>query len=115
MHIASRVKNIDENKFDWATAEAMAFGSLLTEGYNVRLTGEDVERGTFSQRHAVIHDSSDHDGTKVTIPLKHSKYMREHSKGRFQIYNSNLNEVGVMGYEYGYSLENPKNFVAWEA
>ena len=56
MHIANRLKTIEENKFDWATAESMAYGSLLADGYNVRLTGEDVERGTFSQRHAVFHD-----------------------------------------------------------
>lgn len=56
MHIANRLKNISENQYDWATAEAMAYGSLLIDGYNVRLTGEDVERGTFSQRHAVFHD-----------------------------------------------------------
>lgn len=56
MHIANRLKGIEENKLDWATAEAMAFGSLLIDGYNVRLTGEDSERGTFSQRHAVLHD-----------------------------------------------------------
>lgn len=52
----NRLKSIQENKYDWATAESLAFGSLLTEGYNVRLSGEDVERGTFSHRHAVIHD-----------------------------------------------------------
>jgi 2-oxoglutarate dehydrogenase complex dehydrogenase (E1) component-like enzyme len=56
MHIANRLSNIDNNEFDWATAEAMAYGSLLIDGYNVRLSGEDVERGTFSQRHAVFHD-----------------------------------------------------------
>jgi 2-oxoglutarate dehydrogenase complex dehydrogenase (E1) component-like enzyme len=56
MHIANRLSNIDSNTYDWATAEAMAYGSLLVDGYNVRLTGEDVERGTFSQRHAVFHD-----------------------------------------------------------
>ena len=56
MHIANRLKSIEEDKLDWATAEAMAVGSLNIEGYNVRIVGEDVERGTFSQRHAVLHD-----------------------------------------------------------
>jgi 2-oxoglutarate dehydrogenase complex dehydrogenase (E1) component-like enzyme len=56
MHIANRLKSIDEDQLDWATAEAMACGSLTIDGYNVRIVGEDVERGTFSQRHAVFHD-----------------------------------------------------------
>ncbi len=56
MHMTNRLKNIEENKYDWATAEAMAFGSLLIDNYNVRLVGEDVQRGTFSQRHAVVVD-----------------------------------------------------------
>ncbi len=90
----------------------MAWGSLLIDGYNVRLTGEDVERGTFSQRHAVFHDQL---SASRTTPLIDSRFMRSHSKGRFQVYNSNLNELGVMGYEYGYSLESAKNLVQWEA
>ena len=113
MHIANRNKGIEENKYDWATAEAMAWGSLVMEGFNVRLIGEDVERGTFSQRHAVIHDSEQ--GDNQCIPMRDSEFMKKNSKGRFSILNTNLNEVGTMGYEYGYSLESPKNMCMWEA
>lgn len=114
MHITNRLASIDENQFDWATAESMAWGSLLIDGYNVRLTGEDVERGTFSQRHAVFHDQTSAAGN-FTTPLIDSSFMKANQKGRFQVYNSNLNELGVMGYEYGYSLESSKNLVQWEA
>ena len=115
MHIAHRLKSIEEDKFDWATAEAMACGSLTIDGYNVRIVGEDVERGTFSQRHAVFHDTESLGGSKFTTPLRDSKFMKEHAKGRFAALNTNLNELGTMAYEYGYSLENPKNLCLWEA
>lgn len=115
MHIANRLKSIEEDKLDWATAEAMAVGSLNIEGYNVRIVGEDVERGTFSQRHAVLHDQDSLQGSKFTTPLIDSAYMRSNSKGRFHILNTNLNELGTMAYEYGYSLESPKNLCLWEA
>lgn len=69
----------------------MALGSLVIEGYNTRIVGEDVERGTFNHRHAVFHDQNESlDGSKKTIPLVDSKYMKEHSKGRFQVLNTNL-------------------------
>ena len=115
MHIASRLKSLDEDKLDWATAEAMAFGSLTIDGYNVRLAGEDVERGTFSHRHAVLQDQDSLNGSKFTTPLNDSQYMKQNAIGRFQVLNTNLNELGTMAYEYGYSLENPKNLVLWEA
>ena len=115
MHIANRLKSLEEDKFDWATAEAMACGSLTIDGYNVRIVGEDVERGTFSQRHAVLHDHESLSGHNFTTPLIVSTYMKEHSKGRFSVLNTNLNEMGTMAYEYGYSLENPKNLCLWEA
>ena len=115
MHIAHRLKSIDEDKIDWATAEAMACGSLVMDGYNVRIVGEDVERGTFSQRHAVFHDSESLAGNIFTTPLRDSAYMKKHSKGTFNALNTNLNEIGTMAYEYGYSLENPKNLCLWEA
>ena len=75
MHIANRLTSIDNNEFDWATAEAMAYGSLLIDGYNVRLSGEDVERGTFSQRHAVFHDQRSPRGN-FTTPLVDSEFMK---------------------------------------
>jgi len=91
--------------FDWATAEAMAFGTLLTEGYGVRLSGQDSGRGTFSQRHAVWVDQKD--GHKY-IPL--SALDR-----RFQVLDSPLSEFGVLGFEYGYASTAPNTLVMWEA
>jgi 2-oxoglutarate dehydrogenase E1 component len=92
--------------FDWATAEALAFGSLLTEGKGVRLSGQDSGRGTFSQRHAVWVDQQT--GEKY-IPLCHVE------GGRFEVRDSPLSEFGVLGFEYGYSLADPKTLVLWEA
>lgn len=115
MHIANRLKSLEENKIDWATAEAMACGTLTIDGYNVRIVGEDVERGTFSHRHAVLHDQESLAGNKFTVPLRDSTFMKERAKGRFHVLNTNLNELGTMAYEYGYSLENPKNLCLWEA
>ena len=92
--------------FDWATAEALAFGSLVTEGYGVRLSGQDCERGTFSQRHAVWVDQKDeHKYTPLTT-LPH---------GTFEVLNSTLSEYGVLGFEYGYASADPKTLVLWEA
>jgi len=93
---------------DWATAEAMAFGTLLSEGTHVRLSGQDVERGTFSQRHAVLHDQRNE--TKY-IPLNNISP----KQAGFSIYNSNLSEYAVLGFELGYSMENPNSLVLWEA
>lgn len=92
---------------DWATAEALAFSSLIEEGYKVRLSGEDVERGTFSHRHAVIIDQ---EKAEKYTPLHHIK-----SEDSITISNSHLSEQGVLGFEYGYSLSNPNNLVLWEA
>jgi 2-oxoglutarate dehydrogenase E1 component len=92
--------------FDWATAEALAFGSLLAEGNGVRLSGQDSGRGTFSQRHAVWVDQQT--GEKY-IPLCHV------DGGRFEVRDSPLSEFGVLGFEYGYSLADPKTLVLWEA
>jgi 2-oxoglutarate dehydrogenase E1 component len=92
--------------FDWATAEAMAYGSLLAEGAGVRLSGQDSGRGTFSQRHAVWVDQQT--GEKY-IPLCHVE------GGRFEVRDSPLSEFGVLGFEYGYSLADPKTLVLWEA
>jgi len=92
--------------FDWATAEALAFGTLLAEGHNVRLSGQDSGRGTFSQRHAVRVDQET--GAKH-IPLCHI------DSGRFEVRDSPLSEFGVLGFEYGYSLADPHTLVCWEA
>ena len=93
---------------DWATGEALAFGSLLDEGYPVRLSGQDSERGTFSQRHSVLIDQQ----TEARyIPLNHIR----DGQGRFEVINSMLSEEAVLGFEYGYSLAEPKALTLWEA
>jgi 2-oxoglutarate dehydrogenase E1 component len=92
--------------FDWATAEALAFGSLVNEGSQVRLSGQDSGRGTFSQRHSVWVDQLD--GHKY-IPLCHA------GPGRFEVRDSPLSEFGVLGFEYGYALSDPRTLVLWEA
>lgn len=111
-HIQARLKqlngDLDSIKVDWATAEAMAFGSLLLDKYNVRLAGQDCKRGTFSQRHAALTDQKNE--TRYT-PLAHL----DKEAGRFDVINSNLSELAVMAFEYGYSWENPKSLVMWEA
>jgi len=92
--------------FDWATAEALAFGSLVTEGFGVRLSGQDSGRGTFSQRHAVWIDQNDE---HKYIPLVHLPH------GKFEVYDSTLSEYGVLGFEYGFAMADPKSLVLWEA
>ncbi|RKP32653.1 2-oxoglutarate dehydrogenase, E1 component [Metschnikowia bicuspidata] len=105
----NRKKTVETGEgIDWATGEALAFGSLLLEGYHVRVSGQDVERGTFSQRHAVLHDQQ---LEKIYTPLKHLS----EDQGAFDISNSSLSEYGVMGFEYGYSLFSPDALVKWEA
>jgi 2-oxoglutarate dehydrogenase E1 component len=93
---------------DWSTAEALAFGSLLLEGHHVRLTGEDCQRGTFSQRHAVLIDQTNQN---EYVPLNNIKP----KQSRIEIFNSLLSEAGVLGFEYGYSLADPWTLVLWEA
>ena len=97
-----------ERPLDWATAESLAFATLAVEGFRIRLTGQDVERGTFSQRHAVLHDKEDGRGH---VPLQH--LMR--GQARVDIFNSPLSEAGVLGFEYGYSLDWPDGLIVWEA
>ncbi len=92
--------------FDWATGEALAFGSLMSEGYGVRLSGQDSGRGTFSQRHAVWVDQTDE---HKFVPLSTVEH------GRFEVLDSPLSEYGVLGFEYGYALADPKTLVLWEA
>src|SRR5687767_7919321 len=93
---------------DWGHAESLAFASLLAEGTSVRLTGQDAERGTFSHRHAVLHDPTT--GQTFT-PLQHLP----NARGSFEIYNSPLSETGVLGFEYGYSTAADDALVLWEA
>ncbi|KAJ5168224.1 2-oxoglutarate dehydrogenase [Penicillium canariense] len=107
--LVNRKKSVDEGKnIDWATAEALAFGSLVDEGYHVRISGQDVERGTFSQRHAVLHDQ-ENEATYTPLQDISGK------QGSFVISNSSLSEFGTLGFEYGYSLTSPEALVMWEA
>ncbi|MEM9170450.1 MAG: 2-oxoglutarate dehydrogenase E1 component [Pseudomonadota bacterium] len=101
--------NIDAGEnIDWASAEALAFGTLLQDGFGVRLSGQDSRRGTFSQRHAVFIDQA----TEQThTPLQ----VVAGASANFEVHDSNLSEFGVMGFEYGYSLAEPKTLVLWEA
>jgi 2-oxoglutarate dehydrogenase E1 component len=93
---------------DWSHAEALAFGSLLAEGTPIRLTGQDTERGTFSQRHMVLHDANN---GQTVCPIRQLPT----SRAPFELHNSPLSEVGCLGFEYGYSQESPETLVLWEA
>ncbi|KAK6455715.1 alpha-ketoglutarate dehydrogenase [Scheffersomyces xylosifermentans] len=105
----TRKKTVETGEgIDWATGEALAFGSLALEGYHVRVSGQDVERGTFSQRHAVLHDQK---SESTYTPLNNLS----EDQGAFAISNSSLSEYGVLGFEYGYSLTSPDALVQWEA
>lgn len=103
-----RIKNIQSGLIDWAAAEQLAFASLLNENIPIRLTGQDSQRGTFSHRHAVLHSQSSSD---KYVPLNNIKK----DQAPFEVADSNLSEYGVLGFEYGYSLVNPKKLVIWEA
>jgi 2-oxoglutarate dehydrogenase E1 component len=94
--------------FDWATGEALAFGTLLQDDYAVRLSGEDVGRGTFSHRHAIIYDQTNED---KYIALQHVKPNQQ----RFEAHDSPLSELAVLGFEYGYSMAEPRALTIWEA
>ena len=107
-HIDDRKDKLVTNKVvDWAAAELMAYGSILLEGKNVRLSGEDVKRGTFTHRHAVITD--------VNTEKEYNRLSPLETNSHFFIYNSNLSEYGVLGFEYGYSITQPDALVLWEA
>ncbi|KAG2723702.1 hypothetical protein I3843_02G159500 [Carya illinoinensis] len=95
---------------DWALSEALAFATLLVEGNHVRLSGQDVERGTFSHRHAVLHDQ---ETGEQYCPLDH--VVMNQNEEMFTVSNSSLSEFGVLGFELGYSMENPNSLVIWEA
>ncbi|AXT18864.1 2-oxoglutarate dehydrogenase E1 component [Flavobacteriaceae bacterium AU392] len=106
--IQSRKKMYDEDKLDWAMAEHLAYGSLLEEGFNVRISGQDVERGTFSHRHAVVKVE---DSEEEVILLENVS----DTQGQFSIYNSLLSEYGVVGFDYGYAMASPNTLTIWEA
>ena len=108
--LSQRRKNyFDEGKIDWGMAELLAYGTLLLDGNNVRMSGQDVKRGTFSHRHSVIYDE---DNNNEYNRLDH---LEKEQRGRFLIYNSLLSEFAVLGFEYGYSLASPNSLTIWEA
>ncbi len=106
--IQRKDEQFEKGTIDWAFAEALAFGTLLQEGTPVRLSGQDSGRGTFSQRHAVLHDQED---AHVYIPLNHIS----EDQAQFQVYDSLLSEYAALGFEYGYSVASPETLVLWEA
>ncbi|MEP2432395.1 MAG: 2-oxoglutarate dehydrogenase E1 component, partial [Polaribacter sp.] len=98
----------ETNQLDWGMAENLAYGSLMEEGYNVRISGQDVERGTFSHRHAILRDEI----TEERINLLNTN---PNNKGQMTIFNSLLSEYGVLGFDYGYAMANPNTLTIWEA
>lgn len=103
-----RKKMIEEDRYDWAMGELLAYASLLKEGHNVRISGQDVERGTFSHRHATL---TLEESEEKYVPLRHVSK----KQGDFWIYNSFLSEYAVLGFEYGYAMTSPNELVIWEA
>jgi 2-oxoglutarate dehydrogenase E1 component len=105
-------RNIDKlreaDTLDWALGELMAYGTMLMDGRNIRMSGQDVERGTFSHRHVILHDSETYEGYNRLSQLSPDQ-------GAFHIYNSFLSEFAVLGFEYGYSMATPDDMVIWEA
>jgi 2-oxoglutarate dehydrogenase E1 component len=99
---------LQTEELQWSEGEALAYASLLAEGYSVRVSGQDSERGTFSHRHAVLHDVKT---GEEFVPLRQFPTGR----ARFQVFNSPLSEMGVLGFEYGYSLDVPDGLIIWEA
>ena len=106
--LSKRTEAIEQGGIDFGQAEALAFGSLLTDGVHVRLTGQDSERGTFSHRHLVLHDENT--GLKY-CPMQNL----EEASAPFELYNSPLSEIACLGFEYGYSAASPSSLVLWEA
>jgi 2-oxoglutarate dehydrogenase E1 component len=106
---ADRLKMIEDNKLDWAMGELLAYGTLLDEGHPVRISGQDVERGTFSHRHAVVKTDEDQEKEIITLNSIGPK------QAPFTIYNSLLSEYGVLGFDYGYAFATPNGLTIWEA
>ena len=106
--IQAREQMFKTDKLDWSMAEHLAFGSLLEEGFNVRVSGQDVERGTFSHRHAVVKVE---DSEEEVVLLNNISP----NQGKFNIYNSLLSEYGVVGFDYGYAMASPNTLTVWEA
>ena len=98
----------DTNKIDWGVGETLAYGSLLQEGFDIRISGQDVERGTFSHRHAILRDEISEERINLLNTI-------ENRKGEMTIYNSLLSEYGVVGFDYGYAMAHPNSLTIWEA
>ncbi|NND88737.1 MAG: 2-oxoglutarate dehydrogenase E1 component, partial [Flavobacteriaceae bacterium] len=105
---ARKTMYFEDNKLDWAMGELLAYGTLLSEGYDVRMTGQDVERGTFSHRHAVVKVEESEEEIVLLNELPDVN-------ANFYIYNSLLSEYGVVGFDYGYAMASPKTLTIWEA
>ncbi|KAF4094906.1 hypothetical protein G5714_023984 [Onychostoma macrolepis] len=109
-HVQARLQKLEDGtKLDWSTAEALAFGSMLCQGFNIRISGQDVGRGTFSQRHAMVVCQETND---MYIPLNH---INSEQKGHLEVCNSALSEEAVLGFEYGMSIAQPRLLPIWEA
>ncbi len=106
---ADRQKMIENDSYDWAMGELMAYATLLAEGHQVRMSGQDCERGTFSHRHAIIKQEDDPENEYIPLNNLGTK------QAKFEIYNSLLSEYAVMGFEYGYSMATPNSLTLWEA
>ena len=98
----------EDDALDWGMGEILAYGSLMEEGYDIRISGQDVERGTFSHRHAILRDENTED--RINLLNKNPQ-----KKGQMRIYNSLLSEYGVLGFDYGYAMATPKTLTVWEA
>ncbi len=106
--LKGKQKLLEENQLDWAMGELLAYGSILLEGKDVRMSGQDVKRGTFSHRHSVMYDAKTFEEVNRLDGISPDQ-------GKFRIYNSLLSEFAVLGFEYGYSLATPDTLVIWEA
>ena len=106
--VGNRIEMFENDKLDWSMAEHLAYGSLLMEGYDVRISGQDVERGTFSHRHAIVKVEESEEEILLLNNLGDNT-------GNFSIYNSLLSEYGVLGFEFGYAMANPNSLTIWEA
>ena len=106
--LSGRTKMLNDDKLAWGMAETLAYGSLLEEGYDIRISGQDVERGTFSHRHAILRDEISEE--RINLLNTNSA-----NKGVMNIFNSHLSEYGVLGFDYGYAMAEPNTLTIWEA